>query len=442
MGVVRTDDRWVGGVCSGLARRFDLDPLLVRGIFAVTVLVAGFGLVLYGLAWAVLPEARDGRIHLQETLAGRFDSAMLGALGMVLLGLIRGDGWLWWGRVPEVVQGLAWMAFLGVVITVVVVSITGRGRKSPAPYPPGPPAGPAPVPPRPAYPTASYPAASYSMPEHPTTYQAATPPLGSAPTTYAPPAPPMPVVTQRRPGPGSTVVGLVVAMTLIAAAGLLLVDRSGHLDAPVGLVAAGVCVVLAGIGIVVSGLRGRRSGVLGFLAIVTLLFAGPWAVYEAGSWPHQRGDGVVTLSDVDSAQAGVDQGIGDVVVDLRHIPLAGDTAAAEPAEPDQTAPEAADPPDPSAAPEVPEAPVVTDTSQTIRVPVQVGVGDVKILLPDGVDIRVEAEVGAGQIEWQIDGRQTANGFALNRTFRTGRDADGPELVVDVSIGVGNLTISH
>ncbi|MCL2090767.1 MAG: PspC domain-containing protein [Micrococcales bacterium] len=428
IGVVRTDDRWIGGVCAGLAQRFGLDPLLVRGIFAATVLVAGFGLVVYGLAWALLPEARDGRIHLQETMAGRFDSAVLGALGMVLLGLIRGDSWLW--RVPEVVQGLAW-AFLAVVVTVVVVVVITKSS-NPVPPAPGLPGGPTPVPPRP-HPTASYPMAG-----HPT-YQA-TPPPGPAPTAYAPQwtPPPAPVVTPRRLGPGPTAVGVVVALTLIATAGLLLADRSGALDAPVALVAAGVCVVLAGLGIVVSGLRGRRSGVLGFFAIVTVLFAGPWAVYEAGDWPHHRGQSVVTLDDVHSARAGVTQGVGDVVVDLRNISLPGVTATPEP---EQTPEADADtvPPD---APEVSEPAPPPSRSQTVRVPVEVGVGNVQILLPEGVNTRVEVEVGSGRVEWQIDDPQTLRGFGLKRTFRTNRDVEGPQLVVHVSIGVGDLTISH
>lgn len=439
IGVVRTDDRWIGGVCSGLAQRFGLDPLLVRGIFAATVLIAGFGLVVYGLAWALLPEARDGRIHLQETVAGRFDSAVLGALGMVLLGLIRGDSWLWWGQVPELVQGLAWMAFLATLVAVVVMAIVSKSsdRKNPALSVPGPSVGPpaasGPVPPGPAYPAAGYPTAAYPTPT--------TQPPGAAPTTNAPQwtPRPAPVVTPRRPGPGPTAVGIVVALTLITTAALLLANRSGDLDAPVALVAAGVCVVLAGLGIVVSGLRGRRSGVLGFLAIVTLLFAGPWAVFEASDWPRHNDQSIVTLDDVDSARSGVDQGVGDVVVDLRSINLTSDTAAEPGTEPDQAAPEADVG---TVPPELPDASESPSPSQTVRVPVNVAVGDVKILLPDGVNTRVEVEVGAGRVEWLIDDHQSLSGFGLDRTFRTDRDADGPELVVHVSIGVGNLTISQ
>src|SRR5689334_1584863 len=70
-GIRRGPDRWMGGVASGVAHRFGIDPLIVRGIFIVLALFAGIGVLLYGLAWAFLPEP-DGRIHVQEAGAGRW----------------------------------------------------------------------------------------------------------------------------------------------------------------------------------------------------------------------------------------------------------------------------------------------------------------------------------------------------------------------------------
>jgi len=46
----------VGGVCAGLARTWQVDPLLVRAGFLVAVVISwGLGLVLYGVLWAALP---------------------------------------------------------------------------------------------------------------------------------------------------------------------------------------------------------------------------------------------------------------------------------------------------------------------------------------------------------------------------------------------------
>ncbi|MFP5364966.1 MAG: PspC domain-containing protein [Thermoleophilia bacterium] len=45
----------VAGVCEGLGRRLDIDPLLVRIVFGATTLASGLGLVAYLLAWWLVP---------------------------------------------------------------------------------------------------------------------------------------------------------------------------------------------------------------------------------------------------------------------------------------------------------------------------------------------------------------------------------------------------
>ncbi|MDQ1682956.1 MAG: hypothetical protein QOH99_1497, partial [Frankiaceae bacterium] len=58
--------RYVGGVAAGIARWFGLDPLLVRVAFVVLSLFGGSGFLLYGLAWAIVPEdgATDGPLRV------------------------------------------------------------------------------------------------------------------------------------------------------------------------------------------------------------------------------------------------------------------------------------------------------------------------------------------------------------------------------------------
>jgi len=50
----------VAGVCAGLGKRLDVDPLLVRLGFAATTLASGLGLVLYVLAWILMPAEKAG----------------------------------------------------------------------------------------------------------------------------------------------------------------------------------------------------------------------------------------------------------------------------------------------------------------------------------------------------------------------------------------------
>lgn len=48
-------DTMLGGVCSGLAKYFSLDPTVVRLIFVLLFLLAGHGLVVYLILWLVVP---------------------------------------------------------------------------------------------------------------------------------------------------------------------------------------------------------------------------------------------------------------------------------------------------------------------------------------------------------------------------------------------------
>ena len=53
------DDRVLAGVCGGVADWLDLDPSLVRIVFAVLVLTGGIGLLLYIIMAIVVPEEPD-----------------------------------------------------------------------------------------------------------------------------------------------------------------------------------------------------------------------------------------------------------------------------------------------------------------------------------------------------------------------------------------------
>jgi phage shock protein PspC (stress-responsive transcriptional regulator) len=49
------DDRWIAGVCAGLARRFGLSSGMVRLIFVVSCLLPGPQFVLYLILWVLMP---------------------------------------------------------------------------------------------------------------------------------------------------------------------------------------------------------------------------------------------------------------------------------------------------------------------------------------------------------------------------------------------------
>jgi phage shock protein C len=51
------DDRIIAGVCSGIGRYFNLDPVLIRVAFAAVALVtAGVAALAYPIMWFIIPE--------------------------------------------------------------------------------------------------------------------------------------------------------------------------------------------------------------------------------------------------------------------------------------------------------------------------------------------------------------------------------------------------
>ncbi|NTV27728.1 MAG: PspC domain-containing protein [Methanothrix sp.] len=61
------EDRWVGGVCGGLAKYLDVDPIVIRLIALILVLCAGGGLLVYIIAWIVIPEEPDSLAIVDES---------------------------------------------------------------------------------------------------------------------------------------------------------------------------------------------------------------------------------------------------------------------------------------------------------------------------------------------------------------------------------------
>ena len=47
----------LGGVCGGLGKHLDVDPTIIRVIWAVvTLLTIGTGILVYVIAWVLIPE--------------------------------------------------------------------------------------------------------------------------------------------------------------------------------------------------------------------------------------------------------------------------------------------------------------------------------------------------------------------------------------------------
>ena len=49
------DNRVIAGVCSGIARRFGIDPTIVRILFVASLLLPGPQILIYLAAWVLMP---------------------------------------------------------------------------------------------------------------------------------------------------------------------------------------------------------------------------------------------------------------------------------------------------------------------------------------------------------------------------------------------------
>ena len=62
-------DKMIGGVCGGIARYFNIDPVIVRLIFVLSVFLGGVSPLIYILLWIVMPEEPAGYSAPQQTYA-------------------------------------------------------------------------------------------------------------------------------------------------------------------------------------------------------------------------------------------------------------------------------------------------------------------------------------------------------------------------------------
>jgi phage shock protein C len=78
-------DRVVGGVCGGIARYLDVDPLLLRIAAVALALSGGLGMLAYVVAWIAIPEADEDEPERAAPPADRHSVAV--AVGAALVGL-------------------------------------------------------------------------------------------------------------------------------------------------------------------------------------------------------------------------------------------------------------------------------------------------------------------------------------------------------------------
>ena len=330
-GWYRAHPRVIGGVCSGISARQGWDLSLVR----VFVVIAAFFLPIvslaYALAWLLLPEAADGRIHLEETIEGRFDIAVLGGGFLALVSL------------SSLVSSISFLGVVGIVISAIVfiglalfvIGLLVSGQKSRGPGAPGQ-QGPQYGTPQytatqggqsapfgaatPADDVAGNPMNGQQGPQAPSGYPVYGMPATDAPGATSAQAGPRPAPARpSQPHPGWTpppsaprprrwaplpmpthrprvvstranmaITGLLVLVVAAVFAGIYMVDKGPAIPfitaetgsqtvARIIVIGGGVCLIIVGLSLAIAALRDRSAGWLTTLSILGMIAALPTA---------------------------------------------------------------------------------------------------------------------------------------------------------------------
>lgn len=452
-GIYRGRERWVGGVASGIAQRLGVDPLIVRGILIVLAVFAGVGVLLYGIAWALLPEP-DGRIHVQEAAAGRWSSGMTGALITTIIGFPSLGTGIWgWDRYGF--GAFIWTVFWvgGAIYLVYYLTQRNKSQNGVQPMSPSPQAG---GPTNPGYPpnptpltTPSTPSArAQSEPGTPATSSTrgtpdtpgtpGTPTAPFATTGYgasatlprygettmpgtgwgtpppAGPTPPpgggyqpvpgggsVPPDKNRNVGPGAPAVAVTAGLALLVGGGLKALDVANviHLGTSSNAVVWASAAVVLGLGILIAGLRGRTSGILGFFAVVALIVGGIFNVLPNADRLRPQNADWSPVS-IEQARAGFDITAGTGTVDLTRLAI--------------------------------NPPLRAD----VVVPIDATASNLTVVIPDTVPVQVRADMTMGNLN---EGSQNHGGMTNQRSYYN-TDKPGETLIVEIDGTFSNVTI--
>lgn len=412
----RRDRRYkmLGGVCAGLGRQCDMDPVIFRVVLAVLSATGGFGLVFYGFAWLFVPYDDEEENEVRKLLTGRVDGQALAAVLFALVGC---------GVFLTLLSNTTVLTFS----VVVSLLLAGAGywsqqRGAPGPDPLAAQAV-ADAPPEAQAPpvAASYPSWWRDPIVKDGTHVGRTGYLWgpwetrdrdmAAAVNIARGVPPsrQDIRTVRPPKPRAPrwTGGWVFLLALLAGGvgtGATWDDRSLAAGLQTGLACA---LIVFGLGIAVSALLGRTGAGSIFLAVVTAgLLACAAALPASISTDWARTEW--TPRNADSVAARYELGTGVGTLDLSRL-------------------------------DVPKG-------ETLATSVEVGAGKVKVVVPPDVTVRLDVEVGLGDIQLPGDDKEDVD-VAPDRTDRlTLSPADGSEsggtITIDLEVGLGQAEVAR
>ncbi|MEU1104264.1 PspC domain-containing protein [Streptomyces tibetensis] len=358
----------LAGVCAGLGRQCDMDPVIFRITLAVLSATGGLGLIFYGFAWLFVPYDEEEN-EVRKLLTGRVDGQALAAVLFALVGC---------GVFLTMLNNGGVLTF-AVVLSLVLAGAGywSRQRTAPSPDPLAAQAV-ADAPPEPQAPPVFLTTPSWWRdpivkdgthiggtgylwgPRDTRDLDAAAAVnigLGVRPRARAE----IPAERPRPPRPRGPrwIGGWVFLLALLAGALGTSLTWDGH---PLGTsLQTGLSCALAvlGLGIAVSAFLGRTGAGSIFLAIITAgLLAGAAALPKSVDthWVRTTWQ-PATMADV---RQRYDLGTGVGTLDLSRLHVSG--------------------------------------KQTVTTRAEIGMGKVRVLVPDDVTVRLNVEVGVGDLQ--------------------------------------------
>ncbi|MFI1418332.1 PspC domain-containing protein [Streptomyces sp. NPDC020731] len=409
--------RMLGGVCAGLGRQCDMDPVIFRITLAVLSATGGIGLIFYGFAWLFVPYEDEEENEIRRLLTGRVDGHTLTAVLFALVGcgvfltMLSNDG------------VLSFAVILSLLLAGAGYWSRRRGAPSPdhiaaqavADAPPEPQAPPAPS----AFPSwwrdpivkdgthvggTGYlwgPRDSRDMDIAAAVDIGLGPRTGTRDTAYAP---------HRRPpkprGPRGTG-GWIFLLALLACGlgtGLAWEQHPLGTSLQTGLACA---LAVFGVGVAVSAFLGRTGAGSIILAVITAgLLAGSAALPKdiGTDWTHTAWE----PTSVAQIRPTYDLGAGEGVLDLSAIRVPADG--------------------------------------TVSTRADVGLGRIHVIVPRDVTVRLSVDVGVGDIQLPGDRRKDVDVAPGKHKEVTLEPPAGVEeagtLDLDLQVGAGQAEVSR
>ncbi|WP_063763022.1 PspC domain-containing protein [Streptomyces rimosus] len=431
----------IAGVCGGLGRHWDLDPVIFRIVLAVLAASGGIGLIVYGFAWLLIPQEGEDENEGRRLLSGRVEGTALTALLFALVGC----GFF-----------LTSLANRGVLAFTVMLALAvggsaywSRQRRTAGPDGPGamdpataqavadaPPETMAPPTrngpswwrdplskegtagvgylwgPDGASHGASYGSSYGASYGHEQAYgdKAGAGGRPSGATAWGGPGGPRTGVPAKRRRAGRPIGGWTFLLAVIAAMAAGGAAAEHHQPSTVLVAGLSAALVVFGLGLVISAWWGRTGGGTVFMVILTSLLLAGAAVLPPNvttDW-HNR---VWAPMDAASVRESYDIGAGRGELDLSNIPF--------------------------------------KNGQTVRTRASVGAGQLQVTMPEGVTARLRIDVGLGDVrlpgETSKDFDLTADQEQTITLPATGlKDGEKPHgtLDLDLKVGAGQVSVER